>query len=185
MERAGDGERTVIIKMEDLNPDPLSNVIEFTRKKREPLLEPKRADYKACRHVRTTVDEEKRVVSCRDCEAQLDPFQVLWEMANKERRWLDDLEAWEAMRDSRLSDRYDAEWQRHVDDIIEPPTDRRLREIWDTFHGALGDGFCAMYHRKRRKRRGPEWYGRDNRGSTVSLEYARAVLVPKIVTVKG
>jgi hypothetical protein len=173
----------VIVKMEDLVIDPLSNVVEFTGKKREPLLRPVRADYKACRHPRVWVNEEKRIVSCRDCETQLDPFHVLWEMAIKERGWLNDLEAWEAMRDSRLSDRYDAEWQRHVDDIIEPPTDRRSREIWETFHAVLGDKFCAMYHRKSRKRRGPEWYGRDTRGCTVSLEYARSVLVPKIVPV--
>lgn len=173
------------VKMEDATPDPLSNVIEFIGKKRKPLLDAVRADYKACRHDRVTVSEEKRVVSCRDCGTELDAFQVLWEMAIKERRWLDDLEAWEAMRDSRLSDRYDAEWQRHMDDIVEPPTDRKLREIWETFHAVLGDKFCAMYHRKRRKRRGPEWYGRDNRGCTVSLEYARSTLVPKMAPAKS
>lgn len=171
----------MIIKLEDVTPDPLSNLIEFTRKKREPSLGAVRAGYEACHHPRVWVNEEKRIVSCRDCETELDPFQVLWEMATKERRWLDDMETWEAMRDSRLSDRYDAEWQKHVDDIIEPPTDKRLREIWETFHAVLGDKFCAMYHRKKRKRYGPEWYGRDTRGMTLSLEYARSVLVPKIV----
>jgi len=172
--------------VKDETPDPLSsNLIEFTRKKREPLLGTVRAGYQSCRHPRVSVNEEKRIVSCRDCDAELDPFQVLWEMAVHERRWLDDLEAWEAMRDSLLSDRYDAEWQRHVDDIVEPPADRRLREIWETFHAVLGDKFCAMYHRKRRKRRGPEWYGRDTRGSCVSLQYARSLLVPKVVPVKA
>jgi hypothetical protein len=169
--------------VKDESPDPLSNIIEFTRKKREPLLGAVRAGYKSCRHVRVWVNEEKRIVSCRDCETELDAFQVLWEMAIKERGWLTDLEAWEAMRDSRLSDRYDAEWQHHVDDIIEPPTDPQLRKIWETFHSVLGDKFCTMFHRKRRKRRGPEWYGRDTRGRTVSLEYAKSVLVQKIATV--
>jgi hypothetical protein len=164
-------------------PDPQSNIIEFTRKKREPLLSPVRAGYQACRHPRCWVNEEKRTVSCRDCNTELDAFTVLWEMAKTERRWLDDMEAWEAMRDSRLSDRYDAEWQRHVDDIIEPPADPKLRRIWETFHAVLGDKFCAMYHRKRRKRKGPDWYGRDTRGCTVSLEYARSCLVPKAVQV--
>jgi hypothetical protein len=161
-------------------PDPLSNVIEFTRKKREPQLGTVRAGYQACRHPRVWVNEEKRIVSCQDCATELDPFQVLWEMAKKERRWLDDLEAWEAMRDSRLSDRYDEEWGRHAGDIIEPPTDPKLLEMWEIFRAILGDKFCGMYHRKRRKRCGPEWYGRNVSGACVSLEYARSVLVPKI-----
>jgi hypothetical protein len=68
-----------------------------------------------------------------------------------------------------------------VDEVVAPPSDHRSREIWDIFRAVLGDKFCAMYHRKRRKRRGPEWYGRDTRGCTVSLEYARR-LVPKVVS---
>ncbi len=161
-------------------PDPLANVVEFTRKKREPSLSVKRAGYASCRHLTVFVDEEKRIITCRKCEAILDPFLFLLEMANRERRWLDDLEAWEAMRDSRLSDRYDAEWQRHVDDVIEPPTDPVLRGIWDTFSAVLGDKFCAMYRRRARKRNGPYWYGRDTRGMTVSLEYARSQLILKM-----
>jgi len=161
---------------------PLSNIVEFTRKKREPGLQVARVGPDACRHHYLVVDEEKRAVRCRDCGVSLDPFQVLWEMANKERRWLDDLEAWEAMRDSRLADRYDAEWERRAGDVIEPPAAPELRKVWDVFAAALGEKFCAMYRRKARKRSGTEWYGRDTRGGTVSLEYARALLVPKIVT---
>lgn len=76
--------------LKDAFPDPLSNIIEFTGKKREPSLQTVRSGYKACRHPQVFVNEEKRTVSCRDCETLLDAFEVLWEMAVKERRWLDD-----------------------------------------------------------------------------------------------
>jgi len=170
----------VIIKTSE-PPDPLSNVVEFTRKKREPSIEIKPAPCDACRHLQVYVDEEKRLVVCRKCKTIIDAFQFLVEMAHQERRWLNDLEGWEAMRDARLSERYDAEWMRHIDDIIEPPTDPQLLVIWNTFHSVLGDKFCAMYKRKKRKTKGPLWYGRDTRGCTISLEYARHQLTPKIV----
>lgn len=67
--------------------DPLSNVIEFTRKKREPSLQMSPTTYKSCRHDRVGIDQEHREVKCRDCETKLDAFQVLWEMAIKERRY--------------------------------------------------------------------------------------------------
>src|ERR1035438_4444385 len=132
------------IKIE--SPDPLSNVISFERKKREPSLAVKRTNVgPECRHIAVFVDPEMRVVTCQNCRAALDPFQVVLEMAHKERRWLYDLEEWEAMRDSRLSDRYDEEWQKQNAEISEPPQVLELREIWDVFHAVLGDKFCAMY----------------------------------------
>ena len=132
----------------------------------------------------STVSEEKRTVRCRDCDTLLDPFQVLWQMAIKERRWLSDLETWEARRDSLLGERYDAEWIKHVEDVVDPPSNPRLREIWDTFHAYMGDKFCAMYRRKHRQTKGTLWYGRDVRGSCVSIEYVRSQLAPKLIATK-
>lgn len=167
------------VKIEE--SDPLSNLIQFTREKREPQLKITKKRFDACPHLSLYVDEEKRRVTCQKCAVELDAFAVLLEMAHKERRGLWDLEAWEAMRDSRLSDRYDAEWQKHREDITAPPSDPELREIWETFRAYLGEKFCAMYRLKQRKKTGPWWYGRDTRGCCVSLEYVRSSLIPKAV----
>lgn len=41
-----------------------------------------------CRCRRSVLDEETRVVTCRDCGKTLDAFDVLMEFARGERRWL-------------------------------------------------------------------------------------------------
>lgn len=161
-------------------PDPQSNIIEFTRAKREPNIKIERRGYSDCLHPRTTVHESTRTVTCSICGTLLDAFTVLWEMATKQRRWLDDLEAWEARRDTMLSERYDLEWARRSGDIKEPPQDSQLREIWNTFYAVMGDKFCGMYLRKKRKRTGPLWYGRNIHGSCISLDYARSLLSTRI-----
>jgi hypothetical protein len=169
------------IKIEE--SDPLSNVIQFKREQRKPQLQIREPASDACRHINVYVEKETRLVTCQKCDTQLDAFAVLLEMAKKERRWLWDLETWEAMRDSRLSDRYDLEWQKRSGDIVDPPSDLELREIWELFHGYLGDKFCGMYRRKARKRTGPMWYARTTQGGRLSLDYVRSALIPKAVAV--
>lgn len=163
------------------DPEPPSKLISFKRKPREGTLEPKRAGYDACRHKYTIVDQEKRAVTCRDCETALDPFQVLWELAIKQRSVNDDLDAWQARQESLLSDRYDQVWLRHAGDITVPPDDPELRQVWDIFHAYFGDKFTGMFRRKQGKRNGIEWYGRSLHSSVVSLVYARSMLAPKLI----
>jgi hypothetical protein len=43
--------------------------------------------YSFCRHGRTLLEAEQRVVTCRDCGKTLDAFDVLLEYAQGERRW--------------------------------------------------------------------------------------------------
>ena len=162
--------------------DPKGNLIEFKKAPRVASLLPVRPKYDACRHPRVYVAEETRGVECRDCGIGLDAFTVLLEMAHRERRWLEDLDAWEAKRESFLGERYDEQWERDHEGIVEPPAEPRLRAIWDTFHAVLGEKFCRMYERKRRKRCGPDWYGVSTDGAYISYEYARSKLVPKAVS---
>jgi hypothetical protein len=86
------------------------------------------------------------------------------------------------LRESRLSDRYDEQWARDHEGVIEPPVDPNLRKIWDAFHAYFGDKFCGMYSRKVRKRNGPLWYGKSTYGGTVSLEYVQHCLTTKAVS---
>jgi hypothetical protein len=164
-------------------PDPKSNLIEFTRQKRDGTIQAVRAPYGACEHLRVTVDQATKSVACRECKTPLDAFTVLWELAIKQRRWLDQLDEWDAYRDSLLSQRYDLEWQRRQDDVTAPPDDPAIRKVWDTFHAYIGDSFCAMYRRNAKKRTGVLWYGRTSNGGCVSYDYARSQLVPKIEVV--
>ena len=159
--------------------DPKGNLIEFKKAPRTPNLLPVRPAYDSCKHQRVYVKEGCREVTCRDCKAKLDAFTVLLEMAHKERRWLEDLDAWDARRESMLGERYDEQWERDHDGVLTPPEDPQLRRIWDTFHQAIGEKFCRMYSRKRRKRNGPEWYGVSTDGMGLSYEYARSCLVRK------
>ena len=122
-----------------------------------------------------------REVTCQKCGVVLDAFTVLFELAWKQRRWLEELDEWDALRESRLSDRYDEKWAEDHENISAPPTDPALLKIWDVFHSYFGDKFCGMYKRKRRLRNGPDWYGKSNYGATVSLEYAQSVLIAKVV----
>jgi hypothetical protein len=176
----GDGGARMTIELPQ--EDPKSNLIAFDKGKRKGTLEPVRAGYDACRHKSVFVEEAKRQVTCQKCGAILDAFEVLLEFANKQRRWLDELDEWEAMQTSRLADRYDEQWARDHEGIVTPPEDPATRKVWDIFHAYFGDKFCGMYNRQRRKRYGPEWYGKGTNGLTVSLEYARKCLVPKAVS---
>ncbi len=164
--------------------DPDSNLIQFKRPKREGTLVPVRKTYDSCKHDKCFVDEGTRLVTCQNCSAKMDPFDVLLQLAHKQRRWLEDIDSWEAMRDSRLSDRYDKEWEDHKDDVCSPPSDQRTFTIWETFRIYFKGSFVSMYRRKTRLRSGPEWYGRSNHGSTVSFEYARNQLLPKTQVVR-
>jgi hypothetical protein len=162
-------------------PDPRSNLIEFKREKRTGTLEPVRRRYNDCQHERAQINEGSRSVTCAKCKAALDAFDVLYELATKQRRWLEELDAWDAYRDSKLSERYDTQWERDHEEVTEPPEEPALRRIWDTFAAYLKGNFCAMYKRKQRKRKGPEWYGRSTTGGIVSYEYARSRMVPQLV----
>ena len=158
---------------------PQSNIIEFKKGKREGTLKPVRASYDACKHVNMFVDEATREVSCQKCGTKLDAFSVLFELAHKQRRWLEELDEWDARRESILSERYDQQWERDHEGIAEPPSDPSLRRVWDTFHSVMGDKFCRMYRRNHRKRNGPEWYGVSTEGMRLSYEYARSKMIPK------
>lgn len=163
-------------------PDPQSNLVEFKHpKKREGTMIPVRRNYDDCKHPKFTVNESTRTVECQTCKTQMDAFNVLYEMAIKQRRWLEEMDEWDARRQSLLSERYDEEWGKCKDDIIEPPSDPTLRRIWDVFQAYYGSKFTAMYRRKQRLRTGPEWYGKSTYGACVSYEYARHQLIPKAV----
>jgi hypothetical protein len=162
--------------------DPKSNLISFQKGKRKGTLEPVRAKYDACKHESVFVEDGTREVTCQKCHVVLDAFTVLLEMSYKQRRWLEELDSWDALRESRLSDRYDEQWARDHEGVIAPPENPELRKIWDIFHAYFGARFCGMYSRKRRKRQGPEWYGKGAYGGTVSLEYARHCLTSKAVS---
>lgn len=165
-------------------PDPKSNLIQFKRAKHQGTLEPIRSSG-GCRHERCTVDEEKRIVACCACQTILDPFTVLYELAWKQRRWLEELDAWDAYRDSKLSERYDQVWQERKGDIIEPPQDPETRRVWNVFDKYFGERFCGMYRLKARKREGPLWYGRSVTGGCVSFDYAQRELMTKAVAAKS
>jgi hypothetical protein len=162
--------------------DPKSNLIGFPIGKRKGTLEPVRKKYDACKHEAVFVEDGIREVTCQKCGVVLDAFTVLFELAWKQRRWLEELDAWDALRESRLSDRYDAQWERDHEAVVAPPADPSLREVWDVFHSYFGDKFCGMYNRKKRKRMGPGWYGKSTYGATVSLEYARSSMIAKAVS---
>lgn len=82
-------------------------------------IERKRKDWSACKHPRTTIDQDLRTVGCRDCgEERLDPIEVLiglaltWEEWQREygrlmkaRQSYDehDREVWERKRDRHLN----------------------------------------------------------------------------------
>ena len=161
--------------------DPKGKLIQFKARKRTGTLERVRAPYGACKHERIYVVESRREIECQSCKTKLDPFAVLLELATKQRRWLEELDAWDAYRESKLSERYDEQWERDHEGVLEPPADTSLRNIWDTFNSAIGEGFCGMYRRRSRMRNGPEWYGRGAHGLVISYEYARSKLVPKAV----
>lgn len=169
-----------MIKMPE-NPDPKSNLVEFKKGKREPTMQVARHNYDACRHIHTIIDNDTRSVTCRDCKILLDAFTVLLELAHKERRWLSDLDEWDARRESLLAERYDEQWAKQQATTTEPPADRELRKIWDDFGAYLGPKFCGMYRRKQRKINGPDWYGKTTDGGMYSYEYVRSQLVPKAV----
>ncbi|KKN87382.1 hypothetical protein LCGC14_0258370 [marine sediment metagenome] len=40
-----------------------------------------------CRHKHSVIDKRARSVECRDCEASLDPIEVLWYLANHYARY--------------------------------------------------------------------------------------------------
>ena len=40
-----------------------------------------------CEHVHTLVDERNRIVTCRDCKRELNPFDVLCQLADRSSRW--------------------------------------------------------------------------------------------------
>lgn len=162
--------------------DPKENLLEFKRMKRQGTLEPIHSGYNSCRHKYTLIDQEHREVTCRDCAAKLDPFQVLLDLANKQRQVLDEIEAWEARQESLLSERYDEIWLRHAGDIKEPPPeDAEERKVWEIFSAYFGDKFTGMYRIKKGKRSGMTWYGRSCTGSCVSLVYARSQLSPRLI----
>jgi len=169
------------------NIDPQNNVIAFKRPKREEsgTIKPVSKTYESCKHESVYVDEGKREVTCQACKAILDAFQVLYEMALKQRRWLRELDEWEARRDSMLSHRYDEQWAKEKAEISSPPTDPETLLVWETFRDYFKGKFVAMYSRKMRLRNGPQWYGRSNYGGTVSFEYARQQLVQKLITPSG
>ena len=107
--------------------DPKSNLIGFPIGKRKGTLEPVRKKYDACKHEAVFVEDGIREVTCQKCGVVLDAFTVLFELAWKQRRWLEELDAWDALRESRLSDRYDAQWER--DHALEADTAARLAHI--------------------------------------------------------
>lgn len=162
-------------------PDPQAKLIEFKRPQREGTLRPVRKTYDSCKHASCFVDEGKREVTCQSCKVLLDPFTVLYEMAMKQRQWLEELDQWDARRDSILSERYDAQWEKDKAEVRSPPSDPETLRIWRTFEGYLKGKFVSMYRRKARLRSGPEWYGRSSDGGMVSFEYARSQMVPKMV----
>jgi hypothetical protein len=137
------------IKMPD--DDPKSNLIGFPIGKRKGTLEPVRKKYDACKHEAVFVEDGIREVTCQKCGVVLDAFTVLFELAWKQRRWLEELDAWDALRESRLSDRYDAQWERDHEAVVAPPADPSLREVWDVFHSYFGDKFCGMSGIRRRR----------------------------------
>lgn len=165
------------IPFPDSPTSPDSNIVEFKPKPTEPTLKIVERPWDACRHPNVFVDEDERKVRCQGCKAELDPFNVILAFARKERAWIVDVETWEARNTSILSDRYDQQWERDKAEIRMPPTDQEDRRVWDTFRQFYGDSFCSMYKRKPRKTRGPQWYGRNTRGSMVSYEYARQQLM--------
>ena len=167
------------------NTDPKSNLVTFKSQKREGSLKPIRKSYDSCRHKNCYVDEGKRQVTCRKCGIILDAFQVLYEMALKQRMWLEELDEWDALRDSRLSDRYDMEWERESGEVKSPPSDPEAVKAWNVFKSYFGEKFVSMYRRKHRLRSGPDWYGRSTYGACVSFEYARQQLIPKVTGQEG
>lgn len=53
----------------------------------EPGLLPKERSYEnRCRHRRLSIDQEHRLVECKECGAEVDPFDVLWDYAVNERQ---------------------------------------------------------------------------------------------------
>lgn len=154
--------------------DPQAKVVELKKGPRQGQFEIKRKSWDGCRHNRTIVDEQNRAVRCRDCEVPLDAFTVLLELAHRERRWLEELDAWDAYRESTLAQRYDTEWQRNQGrEITEPPSDPAIRKVWDYFNHHLGSKFAGLYRRKSRKRSGTEWYGKTIDGGLLSIEWVR------------
>lgn len=160
--------------------DPKSNLVEFKREKRVGSITPVPRSYGSCRHDQTIVDEANRAVTCSKCGALLDAFTVLYEMAKKQRRWLDELDQWDAYRESKLSDRYDEKWARNSQDITSPPIDPETRKVWDVFDKYWGEKFCGMYKLKARKQNGPQWYGKSIHGGCASFEYVRNQLITKV-----
>ena len=160
--------------------DPRDNVLQFKREKREGTLIPVRKGFDGCKHAQAIVDQGTRSVSCATCKAPLDAFTVLYELATKQRRWLGELDAWDAYRDSKLSERYGAVWEERSGDVKAPPEDPEMKRVWDTFREYLGESFCAMYRLKQRKRSGTFWYGRTTNGGAVSYNYAREQLLTKV-----
>lgn len=162
-------------------PDPQSNLIQFKRPKREGNLKAVHKTYDSCRHNKCFVDEGKRLVTCQACGVFLDPFQVLYEMALKERKWLNELDEWDARRESVLSQRYDEQWEEERGWIKSPPEDAATLRIWETFRAYFNGTFVAMFKRKQRLRSGPEWFGKSTYGACVSLEFANSQLIPKAI----
>ena len=59
-----------------------SKVIQFD-KKRLPINI--RKDTSFCRHMHVVVCEKTRMLECEKCQTMLDPFDYLWQWANKDR----------------------------------------------------------------------------------------------------
>ncbi len=159
--------------------DPKAKVV-VLKPSRKPTMEITPKDYAACRHERVFITEEKRMVKCQSCKTILDAFTVLVELARRERRWLQELDAWDAYRESKLAERYDKTWERYANDVTTPPEDPELRRIWNTFERHLGGKFTAMFRRKKGLKRGPEWYARTQTGGCFSYEFVRNQLMPKV-----
>lgn len=70
--------------------DDDDNLIEVQRWKVSdmPLLVHRNDAQRYCCHARTEVDDNKRTVTCRDCKASLDAFDVLLRIANQEMQLL-------------------------------------------------------------------------------------------------
>ena len=83
---------------------PDENIIQVDFKNQP--LEVKRRKYNDCSHAKVCVFEASRKVTCQACDAELDPFHVLFEMATKTRRIIE--------RDTAKAEYYEEQAEKHV-----------------------------------------------------------------------
>ena len=52
-------------------------------------LKPKKQNKPGCYHKYCEVDEQERLIRCQECDAVLDTFEFIWNMAIEESRWVE------------------------------------------------------------------------------------------------